>query len=99
MAFHFLMDQTQLDSPLSGTRMLDNFEEWLRVSVSWKGAKRMESKVMMRCGWLGRGEVQGRSLSLEYIAKQWMLAMGEGDGEGRNTTYITIGTRTRRGQW
>ena len=34
----------------------------------------MESKAMMGCGWLGRGEVQGRSLSLEYIPTQWMLA-------------------------
>ena len=89
----------KLDSPLSGTWMLDNFEEWSRVSASWKGAKRMERKAMMGCGWLGRGEVQGRSLSLEYIPTQWMLVTGEGDGEGRNTTYITIGKRTRHGQW
>ena len=34
----------------------------------------MESKTMMGCVWLGRGEVQGRSLSLEYIPTQWMLA-------------------------
>ena len=55
-------------------RMLDNFEEWSRVSVSCKGAKRMERKAMIGCGWLGRGEVQGRSLSLEYIPTQWRLA-------------------------
>ena len=38
--------------------MIDNFEEWSRVSVSWQGTKRMESKAMMGCGWLGRGEVR-----------------------------------------
>ena len=108
---HFLFSdgsdlaERKLESPYPSMRMLDNFEEWRRrphwsrVSVSWKGAKRMERKAMMGCGWLGRGEVQGRSLSLEYRPTQWMLVTGEGDGEGRNTTYSTIGTRNRRGQW
>ena len=40
----------KLDSPLPGTSMFDNLEEWSSVSVSWKGAKRMETKAMMGCG-------------------------------------------------
>ena len=34
--------------------------------------------------------MEGRSLSLGYIPTQWMLATGEGDGEERNITYITL---------
>jgi len=30
-------------------------------------------------------------LSTEYIATQYTLATGEGDGEGRDITYITMG--------
>ena len=72
--------------------MLDNFEEWSRVSVPGKGAKRMESKAIMGCGLLGKGgvrRVEGRSLPVGDMPTQWLLATGEGDGQGRNITYIT----------
>jgi hypothetical protein len=55
--------------------------------MPWKGAKRMTGREVRR--------VAGRSLPVVHISTQWTIAIGEGDEEGRNITYITMGTSQR----
>jgi hypothetical protein len=65
-----------------------------------KAAKQMKGDETIRCGYLGRGGVRRekeRSLSVGCVPTQRTLATGEGGGEGRNITYITIEVRSHYG--